>query len=200
MTYTRFEQTYGINPQSSKLSEQHLIPLLGKTIVSSRLWHSIIDLQARFGGMLILDGLYNIYDTDTCLKMTRLCLEFFGEFQGYILAIGQDWLGYLYCADFSRLIDGKPKIIVFDINTRDIMDTANSIEKFHTVLAIDEVESSFNLELYNQWKEHHKPIQKPGRCVGYRIPLALGGSDDIENMEEADTEVYWSITGHIGTA
>lgn len=44
---------------------------------------------------------------------------------------------------------------------------------------------------YKQWKENNKnkDIQN-GQCVGYKIPLFLGGTDDISNLELSDVDVY----------
>ncbi|MEU0792390.1 T6SS immunity protein Tdi1 domain-containing protein [Amycolatopsis sp. NPDC005961] len=30
-------------------------------------------------------------------------------------------------------------------------------------------------------------------CAGYQVPLFLGGADVVENLEEFDLEVYWSL-------
>ena len=40
----------------------------------------------------------------------------------------------------------------------------------------------------------------PARCVGYKVPLFLGGADDIGDLELADLDVYWTITGQLRTA
>ena len=37
-------------------------------------------------------------------------------------------------------------------------------------------------------------------CVGYRIPLFLGGDDSLENMEVSDMEVYWDMTDQLWEA
>ncbi len=44
--------------------------------------------------------------------------------------------------------------------------------------------------------------RKPGllpfkRCVGYRQPLFLNGKDGPDNMEEAELDVYVTITGQL---
>ncbi|WP_434798222.1 T6SS immunity protein Tdi1 domain-containing protein [Terrisporobacter vanillatitrophus] len=35
--------------------------------------------------------------------------------------------------------------------------------------------------------------------MGYKVPLFLGGEDDISNLEEIDMEVYWSVTGQLNS-
>ena len=36
-------------------------------------------------------------------------------------------------------------------------------------------------------------------CVGYKIPLFLGGNDEISNLEITDMEIYWGICGQLIT-
>jgi hypothetical protein len=31
--------------------------------------------------------------------------------------------------------------------------------------------------------------------VGYKVPLFFGGQDAVENLELADLDIYWSISG-----
>jgi hypothetical protein len=36
-----------------------------------------------------------------------------------------------------------------------------------------------------------------GACVGYKVPLFLGGQDTVDNLEVIDLEVYWSVCGQL---
>ena len=33
------------------------------------------------------------------------------------------------------------------------------------------------------------------RCIGHRLPRIMGGEDDLDNLEEWDRDVYWTICG-----
>jgi Domain of unknown function (DUF1851) len=35
------------------------------------------------------------------------------------------------------------------------------------------------------------------QCVGYQVPLFLGGKDSLENLEITDLDVYWSLSGQL---
>lgn len=48
----------------------------------------------------------------------------------------------------------------------------------------------FNMNQFNQWLESYPPPLDEDSCIGYRIPLFLGGPDSINNMEKADRSVY----------
>jgi type VI secretion system (T6SS) immunity protein Tdi1 len=54
-------------------------------------------------------------------------------------------------------------------------------------------------DFFDEWSQAN-PEQlsiRSDTCVGYRVPLFLGGSDMIENLEIVDKDVYWSIYGQL---
>ena len=38
---------------------------------------------------------------------------------------------------------------------------------------------------------------KADECVGYRVPLFLGGQDVVDNLEVSDLGVYWSLCAQL---
>lgn len=42
----------------------------------------------------------------------------------------------------------------------------------------------------------------PDKCVGLKVPLFLGGTASVDNMEITDMELYWSLRAQLlmGTA
>ena len=49
---------------------------------------------------------------------------------------------------------------------------------------------------YREWLEGHAPVGRM-ECVGYKVPLFLGGEDSLEKMEVSDMEVYWDMTDQL---
>lgn len=37
------------------------------------------------------------------------------------------------------------------------------------------------------------------QCVGYKIPLYLGGNDEVTNLEISDFDVYWTLSAQLLT-
>jgi hypothetical protein len=37
----------------------------------------------------------------------------------------------------------------------------------------------------------------PTHCVGYRVPLFLGGADDVDNLELTDTCTHWQLMAQL---
>lgn len=47
-------------------------------------------------------------------------------------------------------------------------------------------------------RAHPAPVNFD-ECVGYKIPLFLGGDDHIGNLQSTDLDVYWTLTGRLRT-
>lgn len=50
---------------------------------------------------------------------------------------------------------------------------------------------------YKEWLATGGTPPRYDQCVGYRVPLFVGGADGIANLEMADFDVYWTITAQL---
>jgi hypothetical protein len=52
---------------------------------------------------------------------------------------------------------------------------------------------------WGEWsKLHPDTVPLPtDKCVGYELPLLVGGPDNLDNMEVSDWEVYWTVVGRL---
>ena len=52
---------------------------------------------------------------------------------------------------------------------------------------------------WGEWSERHPDtVPLPAtKCVGYELPLFVGGQDSLDNMEVSDWEVYWVVVGQL---
>lgn len=48
--------------------------------------------------------------------------------------------------------------------------------------------------MFRAWRELVPEVFEHGECAGYKVPLFLGGADEVSNVEKVDATVYWSIT------
>ena len=46
---------------------------------------------------------------------------------------------------------------------------------------------------FAEWMNNFGKSIVYGRCAGYKVPLFLGGEDSVNNLEDSDMEVYWSV-------
>ena len=53
------------------------------------------------------------------------------------------------------------------------------------------------VDLFEQWVAGNPRVPIAGECVGFKVPLFLGGDGAVENLEVTDEETYWSIFGQL---
>jgi len=74
-----------------------------------------------------------------------------------------------------------------------------NLTEFHEDELVQEAHAALAEPFYREWRAESGddvPLG-PGECVGYRVPLFLGGKDEVDNLERTDAEVYWSLTGQM---
>jgi hypothetical protein len=98
----------------------------------------------------------------------------------------------------SRNEDGEPHLAVVEIGSGEVLELPYTFVEFHERL-IEEQRAAFLSENFNEWKlANLKKIPlDTSSCVGYKVPLFLGGQDEIENLDVVSLDVYWSINGQL---
>jgi hypothetical protein len=72
-----------------------------------------------------------------------------------------------------------------------------SFAAFHDEELIDYADAALATGFFESWSAANGdsvPLSRD-QCVGYRVPLFLGGEDVVENLAVTDLEVYWTICG-----
>lgn len=85
-------------------------------------------------------------------------------------------------------------VILFEPGTGDVYDTDADIIKFHDELISQNPIECLVSDLFEYWYKanDHKPLAYKD-CVSYKVPLFLGGKDELDNLDICDMEVYWEI-------
>ena len=74
-----------------------------------------------------------------------------------------------------------------------------SFAAFHDDELVEHSDATLASDFFEDWASSNPtalPLSR-NQCVGYRIPLFLGGKDTNENLEIGDVEVYWTICGQL---
>jgi hypothetical protein len=74
-----------------------------------------------------------------------------------------------------------------------------TLAEFHDQELIQEPDACLAKSFFDEWSVGNQsalPLLSDS-CVGYRVPLYLGGEDVIANLEVVDIHVYWGILGQI---
>lgn len=152
------------------------------------------DFAQRYAGTTFDNGLYRVHDASSAPLAHALLRAAFPEFSSRAVPFGYDWLGRQFAVDAGRLSHDEPLVLMFETGTGEALEVPYSFKQFHQML--DEVrEPALADSFFRKWAALHPetlPLQR-SQCVAYRIPLFLGGSDGLENLELADLDVYWTL-------
>ena len=155
------------------------------------------ELMKQFGGKSFNNGLYRILAPESITQWNSLVIHAFPNFTGRITCFAMDWLSRIFAIDTVRLVDGKPSILMFEPGTAQALEIPNNLESFHESELIEYRDAALSESFYKQWIAQGGVAPNSKQCVGYKVPLYLGGNDIIGNLELSDVEVYWGIAAQL---
>jgi Domain of unknown function (DUF1851) len=151
-------------------------------------------LFSECGGISIDHGLYRVHSYRSSMRWSNILNKFFPVYKGKIAPFGYDWLGRQYGIIFS--VDNV--IAIFDPSTVESFQLAGNLLDFHNKDLVFAKDETVSAEAFHSFS-HKIAIKNLGydQCVGYNIPLLLGGKDEFGNLEITNMEVYWQLQGQI---
>jgi hypothetical protein len=156
------------------------------------------ELAERVAGCTFENGLYRMHDAQTGPRSSALVAEAFPEFAARACPFAYDWLGSQFALDSGHFEDGEALVLILEPGTGEALEVPLSFAAFHEQLH-DYREPALAAEFFSAWAQANPsrvPLQA-NECVGYRVPLFLGGKDTVDNLEAGDLEVYWSLCGQM---
>lgn len=157
--------------------------------------NSLSDIFTILGGHSFDKGLYRIHNLKSALFWNKIIFDYFPKYKDVSCCFGFDWLGRQYSFDTR---ENKNIIYRFDYSEGNVYEIEISLESFHNeelLLYKDEIllKNEFNLHL----KRLNLTELFYNQCFTFKIPLFLGGKDELENYEVSDMEVSWEINNQI---
>ncbi len=153
------------------------------------------DFILQLGGRAFGKGIFNSFSDKNVGQWTEIIEEAFPDFKGKFKAFGYDWLGRCFGIDLRDKTNGN--ILLFEIGTNDILEIPCPFERFLNEEIPLNSDACLAEPFFNEWLDYAKAELHYGRCIGYKIPLFLGGADTVANLEDSDMEVYWSVVTQI---
>ena len=101
--------------------------------------------------------------------------------------------------DLGRSDGGQPQVLLLEPGTGEALEIPVPFSTFHDGELVDYADAALAAEFFEAWSAQHPsalPLS-PDQCVGYKVPLFLGGHDDVANLEVSDLDVYWTICGQL---
>lgn len=157
------------------------------------------SFSSEFSGASFGGGLYRIHNDETGPLALTLIAQAFPEFAARACPFGFDWLGRQFPVDLGRLVEGHPLVLLLEPGTGEALEIPVPFSVFHNEELTQYADAALARDFFKIWSAANSdslPLRRD-QCVGYRVPLFLGGSDTAENVEVSDLEVYWSICGQL---
>jgi len=158
------------------------------------------DVVGALGGMSFDDGLYRCFAPESIGAMTTLATETFPEHAQRLVCVGADWLGRMFAADEARRDSaGQRMVLMLEPGTGQALEIPMTVTSFHERGLVVDAEPALARSFYRAWREASgdaTPLQEE-ECIGYRLPLFLGGADEVGNLERTDLPTYWALCGQM---
>ncbi len=157
------------------------------------------ELVRIYGGQSFNRGIYRIFNSDQ-LDAARLSMErVFPEFRGRIVPFGFDWLGRHFAFDRGRVKNGagEGELLMLEVGAGEAMRIPASVINFHNVELVEYPNDVLAAPFWHRWREMNSSDLAHSECVGYKVPLFLGGEDEITNLEVIDMSVYVEICAQL---
>ncbi len=149
------------------------------------------------GGKTFNHGLYRVLATKQIPAATQAMEEVFPEYRGRIVPFAFDWLGRHFASDLARVENGQPQVLMLEVGAGEAMEIPASVLDFHNVELVDFANDALAVPFWRQWRSHNPTDLGFTECVGYKVPLFLGGPDVLANLEVIELSVYVEICGQL---
>ena len=161
-----------------------------------------VELATGLAGRSVQDGLYRFHDSSTGPAALKAVRKGFPERAELAVPFGYDWLGRHFALDQTRSDDGELLVVMLEPGTGQALEVPATFASFHDSEIVEYNDAALASGFFSEWSTAH-PDAVPlaaDQCVGYRVPLFLGGRDDPSNLELSDLDVYWHLMGQLRRA
>lgn len=159
---------------------------------------SVEDFVSTFSKQQLDEGLFNIFDINDIDLWTMQMHDIYPNIKKSYRIFGFDWLGRCFGIISKKL--GKDEILIFDPRDLEVYSIQCNFLDFINEEIPQNPEKYLLLNSFEQWKKLTNKQIPEMHCVGYNVPLFLGGQGTLENLEVTDMDVYWSITAQLKEA
>lgn len=151
------------------------------------------DFNKVFGGNTFGNGIFTVLSSGDIEIWKNIVSRFYPDFVGKIEPFAFDWLGRCFAEDTQD----KSHILLFEIGTADVLIIPVDFKTFVNDEIPNNNAACLASEAYTEWISSGLSAVSYGQCIGYKVPLFLGGDDSFSNMELSSLDVYWDIIGQV---
>ncbi len=142
-----------------------------------------------FGGHTFDGGTLRIHSFWSSLFWTKICTNFFPNYENKIHCFAFDWMGRQYAK-----MNSEDLLFMLDPATGQTFELEVSLEAFFNEDLVEYKAATLATADFNELQHiHHFSLPFP-MCISFVKPLFLGGDDkDIDNYQLADMEASWEL-------
>jgi hypothetical protein len=150
-------------------------------------------LLDQCGGVTLNKGLYRIHSFESSIKWAFKIGEYFDQYRHRIYPFGFDWMGRQFCLSTTDDI-----LYMFDPAAGQVFELRQTLLLLHNDDFVNNTDDMLSVNLFYKVLSFYSMSSIAyNQCLGYKIPLFLGGRDEIDNYNLQDIEVYWHIESEL---
>lgn len=139
------------------------------------------------------DGIYRQHRQEDVEHFTQLAVDAFPDLAGRVRCFGADWLGRQFASDAAR----GGEVLLIEPGTGELLEIPVDVETFHAEELVEQADAAAALFFYREWLAAGGAVPGYDQCIGYKVPLFLGGADTPDNLELGDFDVYWTVCAQL---
>lgn len=160
-----------------------------------------LEFATKYAGASFNKGIFHFYDNEMGPLRQKLLEDvFFDGKESPLRVFASDWLGRQYAINPENK-DAKNESLVsmFELEEGKYYKIPATFVDFFEEEIFYSDDVLFQSFLHEEWVKHNKikHLVNVSKCAGLKVPLALGGSWELNNLELVDFEIYWELTGQI---
>ncbi len=152
------------------------------------------ELRQNLGGSSFAGGVYRMHTVESASAVAPVLQVAFPDAPPHDLPFAYDWLGRQFCA---RADDPGATVLLFEPGSGECFDVPVAFSDFHDVALVDDGDGVLATGYFADHRAAGGAAPTVTECVGFKIPLFLGGRDDFSNLELTDMDVYLEVMGQV---
>lgn len=151
-------------------------------------FHFIIE---SLGGKTFNGGFYRVLKGDEIAAAASMLARAFPKLPGRFVPFGYDWLGRYFALNIQwKSAQDGGQLGLFDLGSAEVLDIPTTVVDFHNNELVEYGEDEEDSELYQGWKSQNPSEIPRDECASYKVPIFMGGKEEVDNLELCDLDVY----------
>ena len=158
------------------------------------------ELARQVAGLVLGRGLLYFVTQDDGPIAQSAIQRGFPEFSDRAVPFARDWLGRHFAVDRGRRAGSASALLLLEPGSGEVFEIDGSLEQFFNVDLVEAPDTYLESELFELWRASGGEAPGVGECVGFKVPLFLGGAGSVDNLELSDVEIYWELCAQLRAA